>query len=171
MLFAVAGEDNRQTLDELIVAAGAGQSTLALLMVAFVVLSLGVGAAETVSNDLIVSSVPAAKAGAASAISETAYEVGAVLGTAVLGSILTASYHANVVVPQGVPAADAVAAAETLGGATQVASTLPAGQAQALLDSAHAAFGSGVGTTSLIGVVLMLVAAGVALVTLRGARS
>ena len=154
-----------------IVAAGAGQSTLALLMVAFVVLSLGVGAAETVSNDLIVSSVPAAKAGAASAISETAYEVGAVLGTAVLGSILTASYHANVVVPAGVPAADAVAAAETLGGATQVASTLPAGQAQALLDSAHAAFGSGVGTTSFIGVVLMLVAAGVALVTLRGARS
>ncbi|MCB7135380.1 MFS transporter [Cellulosimicrobium marinum] len=154
-----------------IVAAGAGTSTLALLVVAFVVLSFGVGAAETVSNDLIVSSVPAEKAGAASAISETAYEVGAVLGTAVLGSILTASYHANVVVPDGVPAADAVAAAETLGGATQVASTLPAGQAQALLDSAHAAFGSGVGVTSLIGVVLMLVAAGVALVTLRDARA
>lgn len=154
-----------------IVAAGAGESTLALLVVAFVVLSFGVGAAETVSNDLIVSSVPAEKAGAASAISETAYEVGAVLGTAVLGSILTASYHANVVVPAGVPAADAAAAAETLGGATQVAGTLPAGQAQALLDSAHAAFGSGVGVTSLIGVVLMLVAAGVALVTLRDARA
>ena len=154
-----------------VVAAGAGESTLLLLVVAFVVLSFGVGAAETVSNDLIVSSVPAAKAGAASAISETAYEVGAVLGTAVLGSILTASYHANVVVPEGVPAADAVAAAETLGGATQVAGTLPAGQAQALLDSAHAAFGSGVGVTSLIGVVLMLVAAGVALVTLRDARA
>jgi len=154
-----------------VVAAGAGESTLALLVVAFVVLSFGVGAAETVSNDLIVSSVPAEKAGAASAISETAYEVGAVLGTAVLGSILTASYHANVVVPAGVPAADAVAAAETLGGATQVAGTLPAGQAQALLDSAHAAFGSGVGVTSLIGVVLMLVAAGVALVTLRDARA
>ena len=105
------------------------------------------------------------------AVSEIADEVGAVLGTAVLGSILTASYHANVVVPAGVPAADSVAAAETLGGATQVASTLPAGQAQALLDSAHAAFGSGVGTTSLIGVVLMLVAAGVALVTLRDAKS
>ncbi|WP_251151615.1 MFS transporter [Cellulosimicrobium sp. Marseille-Q4280] len=154
-----------------IVAAGAGESTLAVLVVAFVVLSFGVGAAETVSNDLIVSSVPAEKAGAASAISETAYEVGAVLGTAVLGSILTASYHANVVVPAGVPAADATAAAETLGGATQVAGTLPAAQAQALLDSAHAAFGSGVGVTSLIGVVLMLVASGVALVTLRGARA
>lgn len=154
-----------------VVAVGAGESTLVLLMAAFVVLSLGVGAAETVSNDLIVSSVPATKAGAASAISETAYEVGAVLGTAVLGSILTASYHANVVVPDGVPHADAAASAETLGGATQVAESLPAGTAQALLDSAHAAFGSGVGTTSLIGVVLMLIAAGTALVTLRSARS
>ncbi|OLT54065.1 MFS transporter [Cellulosimicrobium sp. CUA-896] len=154
-----------------VVAVGAGESTLVLLVAAFVVLSLGVGAAETVSNDLIVSSVPAEKAGAASAISETAYEVGAVLGTAVLGSILTASYHAHVVVPDGVPHTDAAAAAETLGGATQVAQTLDAGTAQTLLDSAHAAFGSGVGTTSLIGVVLMLVAAATALVTLRHARS
>ena len=57
---------------------------------AFVLLSLGIGAAETISNDVIVSSVPADKAGAASAISETAYELGAVLGTAVLGGILSA---------------------------------------------------------------------------------
>lgn len=148
-----------------------GSGTLAPLVLAFVVLSLGVGAAETVSNDLIVSSVPAAKAGAASAISETAYEVGAVLGTAVLGSILTASYHRNVVVPAGVPAADAAGAAETLGGAASVAAGLPADQAQQLLDSAHTAFGSGVGLTSWIGVVLMIVAAGVALRTLRDARA
>ncbi|MBD5787902.1 MFS transporter [Cellulosimicrobium terreum] len=154
-----------------LVALGGGSSGLGLLVVAFAVLSLGVGAAETVSNDLIVSSVPAEKAGAASAISETAYEVGAVLGTAVLGSILTASYHANVVVPAGVPAGDAEAAAQTLGGATQVAATLPQGQSQALLDSAQAAFGSGVGVTSLIGVVLMLGACALALVTLRDARS
>lgn len=154
-----------------IVALGGGGSGLWLLVVAFAVLSLGVGAAETVSNDLIVSSVPPEQAGAASAISETAYEGGSVLGTAVLGSILTASYHANVVVPAGVQDADAAAAAETLGGATQVAQTLPTAQSQALLDSAHAAFGSGVGVTSLIGLVLMLGAAVLALVTLRDARA
>ena len=40
--------------------------------------------------------VPPAKAGAASAVSETAYEVGAVLGTAILGKKKgeTASYEA-----------------------------------------------------------------------------
>lgn len=163
ILFAAAGYA--------MVALTAGSSTLTGLVVAFVVLAIGIGAAETVSNDLIVSAVPADKAGAASAISETAYEVGAVLGTAVLGSILTGSYHRNVVVPDGVPPTDAAAAAETLGGATQVAQTLPTDQAQALLSSAHEAFGSGVGTTSWIGFGLMLVASVIALVALRPARS
>ncbi|WP_418276497.1 MFS transporter [Isoptericola jiangsuensis] len=144
-----------------------GSGALVPLVAAFVVLSVGVGAGETVSNDLIVSSVPASKAGAASAISETAYELGAVLGTAVLGSILTASYHRAVVVPAGVSPADAAAASETLGGAAQVASTLPDDTARALLDSAGEAFASGVGTTATIGVVLTLVAAVVALRTLQ----
>ena len=43
-----------------------------LLMLSFMFLGLSVGAAQTISNDLILSSVPANKAGAASAISETA---------------------------------------------------------------------------------------------------
>lgn len=51
------------------------------LIIAFMILGAGIGAAETISNDLILSSVPAEKAGSASAISETAYETGAVLGT------------------------------------------------------------------------------------------
>jgi len=50
--------------------------------VTFVVMGLGVGLAETLTNDQITTAVPPEKAGAASAISETAYEVGAVLGTA-----------------------------------------------------------------------------------------
>ncbi|MCK0117733.1 MFS transporter [Isoptericola sp. S6320L] len=158
------------SLGYLLVALFGGSGLLAPLVVAFVVLSLGIGAAETVSNDLIVSSVPAAKAGAASAISETAYELGAVLGTAVLGSILTASYAASVVVPADVPPSDAAAAAETLGGAAEVASGLPAATAQALTESAQQAFAGGVGLTAAIGVVLMVVAAGVALLTLRDPR-
>ena len=141
------------------------------LITAFMVLGLGVGSAETISNDLILSSVPATKAGAASAISETAYEVGAVLGTAVLGSILTASYRNGVVVPDGLTSADTAAASETLGGAVEAAQRLPEGAAAQLLESARAAFDSGVVLTSLIGVILMLVAAAGAIVTLRGATA
>ncbi|MEE6280954.1 MFS transporter [Georgenia sunbinii] len=152
-----------------VLVSGTSGSDLGLL-VAFMVLGAGVGAAETISNDLILSSVPATRAGSASAISETAYELGAVLGTAVLGSILTATYRSNVVVPDGLPAADAQAAGETLGGATEVAGGLPSDVAGALLDSARHAFDSGVVITSTIGVVLMVLAAGIARRTLRDAR-
>jgi DHA2 family multidrug resistance protein-like MFS transporter len=135
---------------------------------AFVLLSLGIGAAETISNDVILSSVPAHKAGAASAISETAYELGAVLGTAVLGGILSAVYAAQVVVPAGIDPAAATRAAETLGGATTVAATLPEPAATQLLESAHHAFDGGVVMTSGIAVLLVLAAAALVWVTLRG---
>ena len=132
-------------------------------------LSLGIGAAETISNDVIISSVPADKAGAASAISETAYELGAVLGTAVLGGILTAAYSARVVVPAGVSAADAATChrdARWRNGSRRAAaaSRRPA----QLLASAQQAFGGGVGVTSVIAVVLMVAAAALVWVTLRG---
>jgi DHA2 family multidrug resistance protein-like MFS transporter len=135
------------------------------------VLAIGIGGAETISNDLIIATVPPSKAGAASAISETAYEVGAVLGTAVLGSILTASYRAHVQLPGRLDQGQANAAAETLGGATAVADDLPAGQAGALLESARHAFDSGVVVTSSIGVVVMVAATTLALLTLRSASA
>ena len=137
------------------------------LLIAFAILGAGVGMAETISNDVILSAVPAHKAGAASAVSETAYEVGAVLGTAVLGSVLTAAYRSQVAVPHEVPAAAAAAASETLGGAVEVAGTLPEPLAVALLESARAAFDSGVVVTSSIAAVLMLAAAVIAALTLR----
>ena len=90
--------------------------------------------------------MPADQAGAASAISETPYELGAVLGTAVLGGILTATYSARVVVPAGLSPAQAASATETVGGATAFAPSLPAAQSANLLASARhasrAAWGS-----------------------------
>lgn len=139
------------------------------LLVAFALLGAGVGLSETISNDLILASVPAAKAGAASAISETAYEVGSVLGTAVLGGLLTAIYRGGVQVPVGLTTEQAHAAGETLGGAINVASALPAPLAESLLTSARAAFDSGVVITAGIGVALMALAAVLARLTLRNA--
>ena len=60
------------------------------IAVALVVLGAGVGLALTLTTDAVVSAVPADKAGAASAVSETAYEFGAALGIAVLGTVLSA---------------------------------------------------------------------------------
>ncbi len=154
-----------------IIALLGGAAPASTLMIAFVALGAGIGAAETVSNELIIASAPADKSGAASAVSETAYELGAVLGTATLGTILTASYRAAVVLPDGLDASQRAAAHETLGGATAVAESLPTGLAQELLTSARHAFDSGVALTSGIGVVLIVVAAVVAFVGLRRIRA
>lgn len=144
----------------------AGHGALPLIL-AFVVLGIGIGAAETISNELILSSAPAAKAGAASAVSETAYELGAVLGTAVLGGIITAFYRSALVVPDGVPADVSVAARETLAGAYTAAQDLPDPLGSALWEAAASAFDSGVLVTSLIGAVLVVGAGTIAAVTLR----
>lgn len=140
------------------------------LIVAFVVLGIGIGAAETISNELILSSAPAEKAGAASAVSETAYELGAVLGTAVLGGIITAFYRGALVLPEGLPVEVAHAARETLAGAYTAAHRLPADVGEALWDAAATAFGSGVMVTSLIGAALVALAGVIAALSLRPVR-
>ncbi|OII41292.1 MFS transporter [Plantibacter sp. MMLR14_011] len=137
---------------------------------AFVALGLGIGSAETVSNELVIASAPPEKAGAASGVSETAYELGAVLGTATLGTVLTASYRSSVVLPDGLTAAQQQAAGETLGGAANVAAQLPGDLAGALMDSARHAFDSGVGVAAWIGVGLIVAAMLVAAIGLRQVR-
>lgn len=142
-----------------------------LLLAALLVLALGVGTAETISNDLILGAAPPEKSGAAAAVSETGYEVGALLGTAVLGSILTASYQHNLRLPAALAessAPEAVhSARETLAGAMDLASTLPAPVADAVRAAAAGAFDSGVHVTAAIGLVLMATAAACAAVVLR----
>ncbi|PRB08518.1 MFS transporter [Microbacterium sp. MYb64] len=139
---------------------------VAPLIVAFVLLGIGIGAAETVSNELILAAAPPEKAGAASAVSETAYELGAVLGTTILGGIITAFYRTSLVVPEGVPEALADRAKETLAGAFSAAEQLPAAVGQALQQAASDAFGTGVMVTSLIGGVLVVAAGAIAALTL-----
>ncbi|UWF78405.1 MULTISPECIES: MFS transporter [Microbacterium] len=151
----------------LIVALSSHEHGVAPLIAAFIVLGIGIGAAETISNELILSSAPPEKAGAASAVSETAYELGAVLGTAILGGIITAFYRGALVVPAGIPAEAAAHARETLAGAYTAAGELPDGLGDALWHAAAAAFGSGVTVTSLIGAGLVVAAGTIAALTLR----
>ena len=129
------------------------------------------GAAETISNDLILGAAPAEKSGAAAAISETGYEVGSLLGTAILGSILTASYQGNLRLPAGVAERAAgrgqPPGRETLAGAVELAQSLPAPLAEAVTAAARAAFDSGVHITAAIALVLMAGASVLAAVVLR----
>ncbi|WP_299519286.1 MFS transporter [uncultured Serinicoccus sp.] len=151
-----------------LLAVGGEGVTVPQIALAFALLGVGIGAAETISNDQILTAVPPAKAGAASAVSETAYEFGAVLGTTVLGGVLTAVYRSSLRVPAGTDAEAASAARETLGGAAAAAERT--GDPH-LLEAARSAFDAGVGVTSTAGAVLVAVAAVVAWTTLRRAES
>ncbi|MCM1938677.1 MFS transporter [Streptomyces sp. G3] len=136
-----------------------------LLGTALLVVGLGAGFAFTVTADVILSSVPGEQAGAASAVSETAYELGAALGIAVLGSIVTGVYR-DFTGPAGTPDA----AHESLGGAVEAAAHLPGPTGQALLDSARQAFVDGLTLAAGVGAAVLLAAAAAAWFLLRGQR-
>ncbi|MFE7318698.1 MFS transporter [Streptomyces sp. NPDC057555] len=144
----------------------ADTGTLALCVILFVV-GVGAGFAFTVTADVILSSVPKEEAGAASAVSETAYELGAALGIALLGSIVTNSYQ-GFLAPAGVPGPAVVTARASLGGAVDAAGTLPAEQGAALLKTAQDSFVNGVDTAAGVGAVVLLGAAAAAWFLLRG---
>ncbi|QLE71267.1 MFS transporter [Streptomyces rectiverticillatus] len=133
------------------------------------VVGVGAGFSFTVTADVILSSVPKEQAGAASAVSETAYELGAALGIALLGSIVTGVYR-DFAVPAGVPETTAAQAHESLGGAVEATSALPADQATGLLTSAQEAFVDGLRIASGVGAVVLLATAVAAWFLLRGQK-
>jgi len=138
--------------------------TVAAILLAFGFIEIGVGMSQTLSNDTIIGSVPPTKAGAASAISETAYELGAVVGTATLGTMITAFYRANMNVPAGLTAEQAAMAGETIGGAAAVVQEVPSGLAEQVMEAARQAFDSGIGWLGIAGAALALGAAVIVLV-------
>ncbi|MEG3629497.1 MFS transporter [Streptomyces poriticola] len=143
-----------------------GQSTgYPLLGASLLVVGVGAGFSFTVTADVILSSVPKEQAGAASAVSETAYELGAALGIALLGSIVTGVYR-DFAGPAGTPAE----AHESLGGAVEAAARLPADTASAMLDAARQSFVDGLTLAAGVGAAVLLAAAVAAWFLLRGQR-
>lgn len=126
----------------------------------------GLGLAYTVANDLILAGVAPERAGAAAAISETAYELGMALGIATLGSVVACVYR-GLEVPPGMHADMAAQAKQTLGGANQAAATLPADQANQLLTAARGAFTDGLVAAAGVGSALLLASATVVWLLLK----
>ncbi|MBT2385194.1 MFS transporter [Streptomyces sp. ISL-11] len=133
------------------------------------VVGVGAGFSFTVTADVILSSVPKEQAGAASAVSETAYELGAALGIALLGSIVTGVYR-GFATPTGVPAGVAADAHDSLGGAVEAAAELPGATGRELLTSAQDAFVEGLRIASGVGAVVLLATAVAAWFLLRGQK-
>jgi MFS transporter, DHA2 family, multidrug resistance protein len=142
--------------------------SLFFIVVASLVISVGLAPVITLATELIVGSAPPEQAGAATGISETSGELGGALGIAILGSIGTAVYRTEVAnsLPADIPAAAADQARDTLGGALDIAQTLPEALGAALVTAAQTAFIDAihfVAAVAAVGAVLTAIGAAIAL--------
>lgn len=136
----------------------------ALLVTGMVVVYLGVGPTMALGTELVVGSVPPAKAGAASATSESATELGAALGIALVGSLAAAVYRSTVQLPAGT----AAAAGESLTAAGAVAHGQPPQHAAAVLAAAREAFTAGLTTAAAVACAGFAALAVLTVIRLRG---
>ncbi|MFJ3218952.1 MFS transporter [Kitasatospora sp. NPDC086801] len=143
-------------------------TTYLLLAASFLLVGTAEGVVYTLGADLVLSAAPADKAGAASAVSETAYELGTALGIALVGSVVGSIYAGGLVVPAGTDPAAAARAGESLGAAVETAHGLPQGVAEPLLASARESFVHGMNSAGLLAAVLLVGAAAMAWRLLRG---
>jgi DHA2 family multidrug resistance protein-like MFS transporter len=147
-------------------------SGLVTLVAGFALINFGAGPLVTLGTDLVVGSVPPARAGSAAAVSETSNELGFALGIATLGSLGAAVYRAQLAgsIPENIPATAAQAAGEGIAGATTVAASLPDPLATALLAAAREAYTGGLHTVAAISAALLVGVAVLSVTQLRHVR-
>ena len=139
-----------------VVALGESYGGIVVIGVGLLVIGAGIGLAFTVSTGAVLGAVPADRAGAASAISETGLELGVALGIAVLGTIQDVGYRLLLgPAPSSLPQRVAEAAEQslaTLAGAIDLSNP---GQAE-LMVQAREAFTCAMQATAVIAAVILL---------------
>ena len=134
-----------------------GQDSYLWLGIGLALLGFGVGLAMTLTADVVLSAAPPKKAGSVSAITETAYELGIVLGIAILGSLVTGVYRSRLVLPGSLPTDVRLRVEDSLASAMAV---LDARSPAAL--AAQEAFVTAMQITSIVAAALTAIAAVVA---------
>jgi len=139
-------------------------SPIWLLGLLFFIQGAAIGAAMPAATSAVMDVLPRERAGAGSALTNTARQVGVALGVAVLGSILAQSYHQTMSPTlTSLPAAARGAAGGSISATQAVAARLgPAGHF--LLGPANDAFVTAMHVTTLVAAVIALAGA---LVVLR----
>ena len=144
---------------------------------AFVVVGAGLGCMITSSSEIIVGNAPVADAGIAGGVQSTATQLGGVMGTAILGSILTTHIGAVLfsrLMAAGTPAAvartlDSHAAVELAGqGLAPHLPRVPAALQASVTTGMHAAFVSGLHMSLTVGGIIALAASVLALAARSG---
>jgi EmrB/QacA subfamily drug resistance transporter len=142
-------------------------SGYSLVATALVLLGLGMGATMAPATESIMSSVPLDNAGVGSAMNDTVRLVGGTLGVAILGSLLSSGYGADMEpAVNSLPPSAADAASDSVGQAGVVAGHIGGGAGAALNHAAEAAFTSAMSTTLTVAAATSLAGAVLALVVL-----
>jgi EmrB/QacA subfamily drug resistance transporter len=129
-----------------------------------VILGLGIGIAMAPATESIMGSLPLAKASVGSAVNDATRTTGGALGVAVLGSLLSSGYRADMdAAVSGLPASAADTARDSLGGAIAVAAH---GGGSRLVTAAQDAFVSGMHSAVVVAAAIALAGALIALVFL-----
>ncbi|MDG2428967.1 MAG: MFS transporter [Acidimicrobiales bacterium] len=123
------------------------------------VASAGMALAFPAATEAIVTSLPQDKAGVASAVNDTTREVGAAVGIALLGSLLTSGYRNSIGNSfDGLSPEAADAARDSMGAALQVANTAPPELQLKLVETARRAFTDGYSLAMLVGAGMVVAA-------------
>lgn len=132
-----------------------------ILIAGMLAMSLGMAPVFTVGNELIITTAPPERAGAASALAETSAELSGALGIAILGSLGMLAYRLwlDPALPTTLPDADTTRALSTLGGAATVAGEVGGAAGTAIADTARTAFTDAMRAIAVFGMAMMLVAA------------
>jgi DHA2 family multidrug resistance protein-like MFS transporter len=130
-----------------------------LLIGAFVLLGLGLETTLFGCYESMLSEAPADRAGGAAAVGETAYQLGAGVGIALLGSVMNAAYAPGVRDLPGVPSEASRDAGHSIGEAYGVADRLTDPAGEVLLAAARSAFVHGLHVTLLVSAGLLLLGA------------
>jgi EmrB/QacA subfamily drug resistance transporter len=143
----------------------------------FVCIGVGIGLMITASSEAIVGNAPVSDAGVAGGIQSTATQLGGVMGTAILGSVLTTQVSASLVrklVGAGAPATiahqlKAAGAAELVGqGLAPTLAHVPTKLQVAISTGSHLAFMSGLHTALVVSAIIAFASAALALAVRRG---
>ncbi|HVW31934.1 MAG TPA: MFS transporter [Acidimicrobiia bacterium] len=132
------------------------------LVLSIVTMAIGMGLSMAPSTTGIMASVPLRKAGVGSAVNDTTRELGGALGVAVLGSLLASRFvdALPATVTSALPGPAQAAVKSSLGGALQVASSLPPAAGKTLVAAAKSAYVDGM-SAAYVGAAIVAVLAGI----------
>lgn len=162
-----------------LLAIGTGMATIALVLgsdhylafaIPLILIGAGDGVALTIASDTVLAVAPKDRAGAASAVSETGYELGTALGIALLGSVMTAVYQHSLRLPADLPPEVLASAKESPGEALEVMAGLPDAVAERIGAAVDYAFTHALQVTTLVGAAVLILGAFVTWYLLPGKK-